>query len=38
MYVRVRADQKAEHGKVVRVLDIANQHKMNIVIATEKTK
>jgi biopolymer transport protein ExbD len=38
MYVRVRADQKAEIRNMVRVLDIANQHKMNIVIATEKAK
>lgn len=37
MYVRVRADENAQHGNVVRVLDIANQHKMNIVIATEKS-
>lgn len=36
MYVRVRADEKADIENLVRVLDIANKHKMNIVIATEK--
>ena len=36
MYVALHADQDVEYRKVVHVLDIANQHKMKIVIATKK--
>ena len=36
MYVALHADQDIPYRDVVRVLDIANQHKMKIVIATKK--
>ena len=35
MYVALHADQDIEYKKVVHVLDIANFHKMKIVIATK---
>ena len=36
MYVALHADQDIPYRDVVHVLDIANQHKMKIVIATKK--
>ena len=36
MYVALHADQDILYRNVVHVLDIANQHKMKIVIATKK--
>lgn len=36
MYVALHADQDIPYRNVVHVLDIANQHKMKIVIATKK--
>lgn len=36
MYLALHADQDIAYRNVVRVLDIANQHKMKIVIATKK--
>ena len=36
MYVALHADQDIPYRNVVQVLDIANQHKMKIVIATKK--
>lgn len=36
MYVALHADQDISYRNVVHVLDIANQHKMKIVIATKK--
>ena len=36
MYVALHADQDIPYRDVVYVLDIANQHKMKIVIATKK--
>lgn len=35
MYIALHADQDIAYKEVVRVLDIANQHKMKIVIATK---
>ena len=35
-YVALHADQDIPYRDVVHVLDIANQHKMKIVIATKK--
>ncbi len=35
-YIALHADQDIAYKEVVRVLDIANQHKMKIVIATKK--
>ena len=35
-YIALHADQDIAYREVVRVLDIANQHKMKIVIATKK--
>ncbi len=37
-YIALHADQDISYKEVVRVLDIANQHKMKIVIATKNTK
>lgn len=34
MYIALHADQDIAYKEVVRVLDIANQHKMKLVIAT----
>lgn len=36
MYVALHADQDISYRNVVHVLDIANQHKMKIVIATKR--
>ena len=36
MYIALHADQDISYREVVHVLDIANQHKMKIVIATKK--
>lgn len=36
MYIALHADQDIPYRDVVQVLDIANQHKMKIVIATKK--
>ena len=36
MYIALHADQDIAYKEVVRVLDIANQHKMKIVIATKR--
>ncbi len=36
MYIALHADQDIAYKDVVRVLDIANQHKMKMVIATKK--
>lgn len=36
MYIALHADQDIAYREVVNVLDIANQHKMKIVIATKK--
>ena len=36
MYIALHADQDSPYRDVVHVLDIANQHKMKIVIATKK--
>ena len=36
MYIALHADQDIPYRDVVHVLDIANQHKMKIVIATKK--
>ena len=36
MYVALHADQDIPYRDIVHVLDIANQHKMKIVIATKK--
>jgi biopolymer transport protein ExbD len=36
MYLALHADQDIAYRNVVHVLDIANQHKMKIVIATKK--
>lgn len=37
-YIALHADQDIEYQHVVNVLDIANQHKMKVVIATKKKK
>ncbi len=37
-YIALHADQDIAYKEVVRVLDIANQHKMKIVIATKNLK
>ncbi len=37
-YIALHADQDIAYKEVVRVLDIANQHKMKLVIATKNTK
>jgi biopolymer transport protein ExbD len=36
MYIALHADQDIAYREVVHVLDIANQHKMKIVIATKR--
>ncbi len=36
MYIALHADQDIPYRDIVNVLDIANQHKMKIVIATKK--
>lgn len=36
MYVALHADQEIAYKEVVNVLDIANEHKMKLVIATKK--
>ena len=36
MYIALHADQDVPYRDVVQVLDVANQHKMKIVIATKK--
>ena len=35
-YIALHADQDIAYKEVVRVLDIANQHKMKLVVATKK--
>lgn len=35
MFIALHADQDIAYKEVVRVLDIANQHKMKLVIATQ---
>lgn len=37
-YIALHADQDIAYKEVVRVLDIANRHKMKIVIATKNAK
>lgn len=36
MYIALHADEDIPYKEVVRVLDIANQHKMKLVVATKK--
>jgi len=36
MYIALHADQDIAYKEVVRVLDIANEHKMKVVIATKR--
>ena len=36
MYIALHADQDIPYRNIVNVLDIANQHKMKIVLATKK--
>lgn len=36
MYVAIHADQDIAYREVVNVLDIANEHKMKVVIATKR--
>ena len=36
MYIALHADQDITYRDIVNVLDIANQHKMKIVLATKK--
>jgi len=36
MYIALHADEDIAYKEVVHVLDIANQHKMKLVIATKK--
>ena len=36
MYIALHADQDIPYRDIVNVLDIANQHKMKIVLATKK--
>lgn len=38
MYIALHADQDIAYREVVNVLDIANQHKMKLVIATKNAK
>ena len=38
MYIALHADQDIAYREVVNVLDIANEHKMKIVLATKKWK
>ena len=37
-YISLHADQDIAYKEVVRVLDIANQHKLKLVIATKSSK
>lgn len=37
-YIALHADQDIAYKEVVRVLDIANQHKLKLVIATQNKK
>ncbi len=37
-YIALHADQNIAYKEVVRVLDIANQNKLKLVIATKKSK
>lgn len=37
-YIALHADQNIAYKEVVRVLDIANQHKLKLVIATKTVK
>ena len=37
-YIALHADQNIAYKEVVRVLDIANQHKLKLVIATKSSK
>jgi biopolymer transport protein ExbD len=37
-FIALHADQKIRYKEVVRVLDIANQHKLKLVIATKSTE
>jgi biopolymer transport protein ExbD len=34
-YIALHADQQIAYKEVVRVLDIANQHKLKLVVATK---
>lgn len=36
MYIAIHADQDIAYKEVVNVLDIANEHKMKVVIATKR--
>ena len=36
MYIALHADEDISYKEVVRVLDIANEHKMKLVVATKK--
>jgi biopolymer transport protein ExbD len=36
MYIALHADEDVPYKEVVRVLDIANQHKMKLVVATKR--
>jgi len=36
MYIALHADEDIAYKEVVRVLDIANEHKMKLVVATKK--
>ncbi len=36
VYIALHADQDIAYREVVKVLDIANEHKMKVVIATKK--
>ncbi len=36
MYIALHADEDVPYKEVVRVLDIANEHKMKLVVATRK--
>lgn len=36
MYIALHADEDIAYKEVMRVLDIANQHKMKLVVATKK--
>ena len=38
VYIALHADQDIAYKEVVRLLDIANQHKMKLVISTKKPK
>ena len=38
MYIALHADEDVPYKEVVRVLDIANEHKMKLVVATKRSK